>query len=756
MRNLYETIQNGKVGFFESPTGTGKSLSIIGGACKWQKDFISKLQENIIEDKMNEYLEKEIINPKDPKWMIEKSRERYKKKLLQELDEQNMKAMKKKLLLDNIRKSSKLTKKFKLEETGQVEIPESCLIDDYQSDEDLQTKTNYFEDDDDENENPLIQTPQIIYASRTHSQLSQFVHEIKKTVYSDLKCISLGSRKNLCINQDVLQLTSVTRINDKCLDMQSTKEKSCRYLPSDKDVQREMMFNYANQANAIISDIEELAILGKETKICPYYGTRKAAVEADIICVPYNLLLQKSAREISGIRLKNSIVIIDEAHNVIDAINSIHSAIVEEQQIHLALEQLERYYDRYKTKFNGKTSLYIKQILNILKQLIIFSNDFKLNESKMLEVYAFVEAIKIDHLNLFKIVRFIVDVKLCNKLQGFTQQKSYQKLEEVSLDKDKYISKHTSSLRCIEAFLMYSVGLKIKYLMLNPSQSFQDIVEESRSVVFAGGTMEPISEFVTELVPYLDCQKLHFFSCGHVIPKEQLVTISLSHGPGGVEFDFRHGNRDNPKMINEAGNTIANLCNIIPGGIVVFFSSYSVLETIAKAWKNMNIWTRIEKKKQIFVESTTSTEDTLQKYSNIIAEPLNGKTGAILLAVVGGKLSEGINFSDDLGRCVIMMGLPYANITSPELRERMQYLDNKEARRGSEYYENLCMKAVNQCIGRAIRHRNDYASIILIDGRFRTSRIRNKLPKWIVNCGIQEPSSFGPVIGELVKVFVQI
>lgn len=75
------------------------------------------------------------------------------------------------------------------------------------------------------------------------------------------------------------------------------------------------------------------------------------------------------------------------------------------------------------------------------------------------------------------------------------------------------------------------------------------------------------------------------------------------------------------------------------------------------------------------------------------------------MAVVGAKLSEGLNFTDDLARAVVMVGLPYPNASSPELKERLEYVSNLSKQKGGtgdagkELYENLCINAVNQCIG---------------------------------------------------------
>ena len=44
-----------------------------------------------------------------------------------------------------------------------------------------------------------------------------------------------------------------------------------------------------------------------------------------LVVLPYNTLLHAGTREALGLRLKGNIVIIDEAHNLLDVINSVHS-----------------------------------------------------------------------------------------------------------------------------------------------------------------------------------------------------------------------------------------------------------------------------------------------------------------------------------------------------------------------------------------------------------------------------------------------
>jgi chromosome transmission fidelity protein 1 len=55
-------------------------------------------------------------------------------------------------------------------------------------------------------------------------------------------------------------------------------------------------------------------------------------------------------RESLGVRLEGNVVIVDEAHNIVDAVNSVHSAKVSVKQLGVALSALDTYYQRFRTR----------------------------------------------------------------------------------------------------------------------------------------------------------------------------------------------------------------------------------------------------------------------------------------------------------------------------------------------------------------------------------------------------------------------
>ena len=167
-------------------------------------------------------------------------------------------------------------------------------------------------------------------------------------------------------------------------------------------------------------------------------------------------------------------------------------------------------------------------------------------------------------------------------------------------------------------------------------------------------------------------------------------------------------------------------------------------------FESKGVLKELERKKNVFREpkKTSDMDKVLKEYSRSAK-----KTGAILFSVVGGKMSEGINFSDELGRGVVMVGLPYPNARSPELKEKMSYLNaNVAPNAGQVHYDNLCMKAVNQSIGRAIRHKGDFATILLLDHRYDRPKTLEQLPTWI-SSRVEISAKFGPAISKLTFFF---
>ena len=809
MRSIFQCLEAGKLGIFESPTGTGKSLSLICGSLTWFLESERRHRaglERLVTDKVEEDAE-------DDDWFAAagKKQAHNQKRLEAKRELEKIKAREDKLSdikqkrnvlkqseidqnkdeFDELFKEVKSIQKAVKRELAQGHEDEDILLEEYQSDDE---NIKDALDDEEEEDN----TRRIFFCSRTHSQLSQFVREIKKSPFgSDISVVSLASRAVLCVNPAVKKLQSQSAINEKCLDLGRKKSKVTALDDDDRPTKKTKTgsgggcpYNkqsrtavLRDQAILSIHDIEDLVTTGTKHQSCPYYASRSALSMAQMVVLPYNTLLHAGTRKALGLSVRNSIVIIDEAHNLVETITNIHSVSTNGHMLGAAHAQLSQYRDRYASRLKAKNLLYIKQILFILGRFIkllggepgkdpsVVTNPEAMEETRLIDIGEFLSDSQIYNLDLLKLIKYCNLSQICHKLNGFVEkykQSNSENVEHVQIGVSAFLESinkkdDTKSLNndvkkpsetvqvneenrapsnclqslvevlsCLvmdhgEARMVVTTGrrlqdARLRFLLLDPSNQFRQIVSEAHSVVVAGGTMRPTQEFRDQLFVAAGAEpsRVMSFSCDHVVPGCNLLPRVLCTGPSGARLDFSYQFRDKQETLAELGRVLGNLVNIIPGGVVIFFPSYDYEKLVFKHLTTSGVLKKIEAKKRIFREPKNSCDldAVLSDYSTAVR--LSG--GALILAVVGGKMSEGINFSDNLGRCVIMVGLPYPNLHSPELKEKMRYLDRTAAvvegkKGGAVHYDNLCMKAVNQSVGRAIRHKNDYAAILLLDHR---------------------------------------
>ncbi|TKR64058.1 hypothetical protein L596_024654 [Steinernema carpocapsae] len=804
MEALIASIESGNVGIFESPTGTGKSLSTICAVLTWLKRFEAnrreKLQSKIVKLKSDEKDAGQEIDT-STNWI-----DAYKVKLgaqkEREVLEEEAEALRK--VDERLREAQEGSRRKKSFDGRKRKVDDDISDEDLfdvaspsnSEDADLLPGEEIEARNEDSEETDLACT-KIFYASRTHSQLEQLLEEIRKTSFNP-RVVQLASRQALCVNEDVRSLKNLNLMNERCMEMRKSSNASkaqktdaevvptrsnrkkalckCEYAKSDaiEDLADKIL-----AADDSMTNIEKLASAGRGITACSYYATRKALGLCEIVLLPYPILLHEKTRRNWGVDVKGNVVVIDEAHNLLSTVADIHSVELTLPALTVGLSLVREYIDKYKERLNASNLGSIVKLQDIIATLEKNLKDNK-ETDKIYSMPALINELKLYNFDLFDILYYIDRTNLCSKFHGFfkrycgrvssqKKQEFEEKLTGIALlmkkreeaknrtqeapeeedvpEEEKtqmsspvyqivtFIDSLTN--KCEDARVLIkredpSAGTPATYrfLLLNPADKLKDLVKEARSVLLIGGTMEPAEQLIDafERVCEIPKDSIARFSCGHVVDDHQLTAVSLAKGPNGHDFTLNFANRSTPQTIAAIGMTFSNILRQIPNGVVAFFASYDYMAKFISTLKANGMYERINNSKPIFVEGRGASAKLWNDFSKQAKTP----KGAMLCAVVGGKLSEGINFSDELGRCVFMIGLPYPNKNSVELQEKMKYLDrNVRPGAGSAHYEACCMHAVNQAIGRAIRHRDDYAAIVLLDARYAKLAIKDALPKWI-------------------------
>jgi DNA excision repair protein ERCC-2 len=260
---------------------------------------------------------------------------------------------------------------------------------------------------------------------------------------------------------------------------------------------------------------------------------------------------------------------------------------------------------------------------------------------------------------------------------------------------------------------------------LDASLAIKPVFERFKSVIITSGTLSPL-----EMYPkILDFRAANTVSLPMTLARPVICPMIVGRGNDQVSMSSRYETRDDIAVIRNYGLLVVEMASIVPDGVVCFFTSYSYMESIVSNWYVQGIIEQILKHKLLFIETQDSIETSLALV-NYYRACENGR-GAVLLAVARGKVSEGVDFDNHLGRCIIMIGIPYVYTLSSILRARLDYLREMYDIKENDFLTFDAMRHAAQCVGRALRGKNDYGIMCFADKRFAKADKRQKLPKWI-------------------------
>ena len=183
----------------------------------------------------------------------------------------------------------------------------------------------------------------IFYSTRTHSQISQAISELNKTCYEPRIAI-LSSREFSCANTELKKSLAPSVLDIKC----AREHKSCRFY---KNIEYYSNKNFGNV------DIEDILKQGKAKIFCPFYVERMKVkmAKCDLVFMPYNYIFLKEIRESMDIDLKKSILVIDEAHNVVNnceeaqtleiTIKDFEEMIIDLNEVYKEIKKNKKYTD---------------------------------------------------------------------------------------------------------------------------------------------------------------------------------------------------------------------------------------------------------------------------------------------------------------------------------------------------------------------------------------------------------------------------
>ena len=550
----------------------------------------------------------------------------------------------------------------------------------------------------------LSKRKKIIYLTRTISQSDQVMRELgsiseKERVFG-LPVLGRGKSCPLMRSLRGADAISPGAMSRMCEDMKKRSTRGerggCPHYANLLACDDSMFLSYVIKNNPTA---EEFDTFCQNVDACPYEARKLIMKEADVLVLPYIHMLSSDIRRSLFERLQltadDFVVIVDEAHNLIDAARDEESFSLWVSDLDGVESEARQYGKAWLAKgvdVDRLTSTLRDIIQNAANEQCDGVLEARLGrrflEGRMREEMELSDE-ELDTLatNLHDLGEMILEKRLKD---GDNPVSATLKLATTL--NDWFDASDARFMKTVSA----SGGGGLIASCLEPRVTLE-FLRQCNGVVHMSGTLQPLQQYVDVLdLPRGTIQKIF---PSPFPPENRLILYADDVNPGMRQM------RANPGMKKRIENRIIGLCNSTTKNTMVFFRSYEMLRSMQPA---------LEKgiPRNLFWEESRS-----RNFAEAVQRFKDGRNG-VFFTVMGGKVAEGLDFPGEELNLAVIVGLPYPppSLVSEELKARF---DKKYGFGKGWDYTSLApaLRKTQQAIGRLIRMETDRGAAVILDSR---------------------------------------
>ncbi len=542
----------------------------------------------------------------------------------------------------------------------------------------------------------------IIYLTRTITQSDQVMKELK--AISRLKPISgvpVTGRARSCPAVRSLKDSenlSATVLSSICEEKKSKHQ--CKYFESLKD----KLPNVDSYVRTNFPKSDELDRYCERIGACPYEMKKLLMKGCEVIAAPYVHILSEDIRSnfLRNMDVDDSqvVLVIDEAHNLIDAARSQESFPIDNDMLDRAIDECDA--------IRGTTQLWegmgMRDFLTHLKRTIkaIATDLIPLGKTEaLLKPVTLLEDRIFER---FHITRDNLSIAL-DRLEDIGEARTERLMEEgdarvsdiftVAILLKKWML--TRDEMFIRAIKTAEKGEYLHAACINP-HDVVSFIRNQKGAVHMSGTLQPLDQYVKVLGLPKDTVTEIYPS---PFPKENRKVLYMTN----VTTRYQDM-QANPALFNIMQRNTAKLCNLVKKNTLVFFPSYSMM-------KRMRPYLERDVNKDLYFEESGRPNLTAQALARFRA----GRNG-VFCSVMGGSVAEGIDFPGEELCFAIIIGIPFPPPTL-ETNAMSDMFDQRYGRGSGWSFVSLApaMRKMKQAIGRLIRTETDRGMAVIMDNR---------------------------------------